>query len=188
MANLNKTQYGLSMLGWAIRDPDTGTYGNITMLPGAISLGITRNDNSNGLAADNGEYDRGNSSKTVTGDLNVALFTDEFLTSVLGYIESGGGIGEGDGTSKEFALLGQVSGNLGGYRFVWYKCTATDPVTTYQTIEVDGTINYATETSTVTSSICDLPNGNRLRAWRCDKGTANYDDFFEAVFIAPEAA
>ena len=186
MSNVNKTQYGLCSLGWAKRNSDK-TYGDITMLPGAISLGLTRNDNNNGLAADNGEYDSGNSSKTVTGDLNVAMFNDAWLTGVLGYIEEAGGIGEGEGTSIEFALVGEVSGDQGGYRFVWYDCTATAPTTTHQTIEIDGTVQYATETCQITSKICELSNGNRRRAFKCEKGSTNYANFFNAVFV-PAAA
>jgi phi13 family phage major tail protein len=186
MTQINKTQYGLKKLGFALRDSENLTYGNIYWLPGAISLGLTRNDNAQTLAADDGEYDRGKAGKTVTGDLNVALFNEDWLTKVLGHYAVGGGIAEGDGTSAEFALVGQVSGDQGGYRFVWYGCTATDPTTTHQTIEVDGTINYATETCTITSKTVELSSGDSLRSFKCEKGTANYDSFFDAIYIPPQ--
>lgn len=188
MTQINKTQYGLKKLGFAIRDATTGSYGTIYWLPGAISLGLTRNDRAQTLAADDGEYDRGRGGKTVEGDLNVALFNEDWMTKVLGYYAVGGGIAEGDGAGAEFALVGQVSGDQGGYRFVWYSCTATEPTTTHQTIEVDGTINYATEKCTITSRPTELSSGDTLRSFRCEKGTANYDNFFDAIYIPPQAA
>ena len=183
METVNKTQYGIEKLGYAIRDAELGTYGAIKMMPGAISLNLSRSDANNGLAADNGKYDGGNSSKTVTGDLNVALFTNDWLIDLLGHIAESGGIGEGEGESKEFALVFQVSGNLGGARYVWYCCTASEPTANFQTIEIDGTIQYATETAQITSKICELSNGLRRRAWKCEVGSENYDDFFEAIFV-----
>ena len=186
MDTLNKTQYGLCRLGYAIRD-DSGNYGAIKMMPGAISLGLTRNDDNNGLAADNGKYDGGAGSKTVTGELNVARFSNDWLVDLCGYIVASGGIGEGDGEFANFALVGEVSGNLGGFRFVWYDCTTTAPTATYQTIEIDGTITYATETATITSKIADLGNDLRLRSWKLERDAEGYDTFFESVFI-PTAA
>lgn len=183
METVNKTQYGLKNIAYALRDPDTGAYGAVKMHPGAISLGLSRSDSNNGLAADNGKYDGGSGSKTVTGDLNVARFLNDWLIDLLGYIELDGGLGEGDGEAAEFALLGEVSGNQGGYRFVWFQCTSGEPTATHQTIEVDGTIQWATETAQITSKMCDLPNGLRLRAWKCEAGSEAYDNFFDAVHI-----
>ena len=153
------------------------------MHPGAISLNITPgNNNDNALSADDGRYYGGAGAKTKTGELNVARFLDAFRQDILGEIAEGGGLGEGDGTSAEFALLWETNSDQGGTRNVWYDCTASDISKNFATTTFDGNVTYATETSTITSSIAELPNGERRRKWSCEKGSANYDDFFTAVY------
>lgn len=153
------------------------------MLPGAISLNVSPGNNTdNALSADDGRYYGGAGAKTKTGELNVARFTDAFRKDILGEIAEGEGLGEGDGSSAEFALLWEANSDQGGTRNVWYDCTASDISKNFATTTFDGTVTYATETSTITSTIAELPNGERRRKWSCEKGSANYDDFFTAVY------
>ena len=180
-------EWGIHKLGFALVNKTNGaitSFGDVTMHPGAISLNISAGNNTdNALAADDGRYYGGAGSKTKTGELVVALFNNWFRTNVLGEISEGGGLGEGDASSVEFAMLWETNSDQGGTRNVWYDCTAGDIVKNFQTNTVDGTVTYATETSTITSTIAELPNGERRRKWSCEKGSANYDTFFDAVYF-----
>ena len=180
-------EWGIHKLGFALVNKTNGaitSFGDVIMHPGAISLNVSAGNNTdNALAADDGRYYGGAGSKTKTGELVVALFNNWFRTNVLGEIYEGGGLGEGDASSAEFAMLWETNSDQGGTRNVWYDCTAGDIVKNFQTTTVDGTVTYATETSTITSTIAELPNGERRRKWSCEKGSANYDTFFDAVFF-----
>ena len=186
MATERIAEWGISKLAFATITKSNGVitgFGTPVMHPGAISLNISAGNNSdNGLAADNGRYYGGSGSKTKTGELNVARFSGWFRKNVLGEIEEGGGIGEGDASSAEFAMLWEVDSDQGGARYVWYCCTASDITKNFATTAIDGTVTYATETSTITSTLAELPNGNKRRKWECEKGSANYANFFSAVY------
>jgi len=175
-------EWGISKLAFAIRKSD-GTYETPVMHPGAINLNVSNgNSSDNGLDADNGRYYGGAGASTKTGELNVAKFSDWFLENILGQVSEGGGVGEGDAESAEFATLWEVDSDQGGTRYVWYSCTSGDVSKTFATTTRDGTRTYATETATITSVLTELPNGNRRRRWKCEKGSDNYANFFEAVY------
>lgn len=182
------TQWGISKLAFA--EVTFGTDGAITafgtpvMHRGAINLNVSANTNDgNRQAADNGlHYDAGGNS-TKSGELQVAKFLDFFKRDYLGYIEEGGGLGEGDGTKKSFAMLFEVCTDQGAARVVWYDCTAGPISVTYATTDVDGNVTFSPETSTITGAKAVLPNGNRRSAWSCAQGSENYDSFFTAVFF-----
>lgn len=179
-------EWGISKLAFATVTKTNGAitaFGTPVMHPGAISLNISSGSNTdNTLSADNGRYYGGAGSKTKSGELNVAKFAKWFRTNVLGEIEEGGGLGEGDAAGAEFAMLWEVDTDQGGTRNVWYDCTASDITKNYATTTADGTVTYATETSTITSVLAELPNGEKRRKWSCEKGSTNYDSFFTAVF------
>lgn len=159
-------------------------FGTPVMLPGAISLNISAGNNTdNALSADDGRYYGGAGSKTKTGELNVARFTDWFRENILGETNYDGMLVEGDGSAAEFAMLWETNSDQGGARNVWYDCTAADIVKNFATTTFDGTVTYATETSTVTSVLAELPNGVMARKATVQKGDPRYDTFFDAVVL-----
>ena len=175
-------EWGIHKLAFAIRNSD-GTYETPVMHPGALNLNVASgNSTDNALSADDGRYYGGAAAASKTGELNVAKFSDWFKENILGHIVEGEGIGEGEAAGAEFAMLWEVNTDQGGRRYVWYGCTASDITKTFATTTADGTVTYATETSTITSRLVELPNGNKRRKWSCEKGSANYAGFFEAVY------
>lgn len=175
-------QFGISNLAFALRNAD-GTYETPVMHPGADNLSISVEDNdSNKISKDNGLYYDGSGAASLTGELTVARFSDWYREKILGYIVEGGGLGEGQGEMAEFAMLFEADGNGGGRRFVWYGCTSGQISMTFATTSYDGTITEATEAATITGKLVELPNGNKRRAFSCEKGSANYDNFFDAVY------
>lgn len=184
----NIVQWGIKKLAFAVRNDD-GSYGTPVMHPGAITLNVSASNNAdNILSADDGPYYNGNGASSKTGELTVAKFRDWFLTNILGHIVEDGGIGEGDGVASKFAMLYEVNSDQGGSRYVWYECTAGPISQNHATTTADGTITYATETSTITSSLTELPGDIKRRIWKCPKGSEFYDSFFDAVHIPGQTA
>lgn len=183
-------EWGLKNLAFAPIIKENGVitgFGTPFMHPGAITLNISAgNSSDNGLAADDGRYYGGSGSKTKTGELTVARFLNKFRTDIMGEMDFDGMLVEGDATQVEFAMLWEVSDNQGGNRNIWYDCTAGDITKNNQTTAIDGTVTYGTETSTITSTMAELPNGVVARKATVPKGDPRYDAFFEAV-VLPES-
>jgi phi13 family phage major tail protein len=183
MADTNITQWNLTRLAFAW-EKDGGGWDAPVEHPGVINLNISNNSNdSNRQAADGGLYYDAGGSSSKSGELQVAKFLTDFLVNALGQIEEGGGIGEGDGVKRRFAMLFEISGDQGGARYVWYFCTAGPISVTFATNDADGNVTFSPETSTITGAKAVLPNGNRRSAWSCAQGSENYDNFFTAVFF-----
>lgn len=184
--NENIAEWGIHKLAFASITKSDGVitaFGTPWMHPGAITLNTQPGSNQdNALSADDGRYYGGAGSKSKTGELTVAKFLNKFLTDILGQEALGEGIAEGDGASAEFAMLWETNADQGGTRYVWYNCTASDITKNFQTTTYDGTVTYGTETSTITSTLAELPGGKTLRAFKCEKGSANYAGFFESVY------
>ena len=188
MANTERiAEWGLKNLAFAKVIKENGVitgFGTPFMHPGAITFNISAgNSSDNGLAADDGRYYGGAGSKTKTGELTVARYLNEFRTELMGETDYDGMLVEGDGEQAEFATLWEVSDNQGGNRNVWYDCTASDITKNNQTTAIDGTVTYGTETSTITSTLAELPNGVKARKATIPKGDPRYDDFFSAVVL-----
>ena len=102
MANKkNKVKFGLQNVYWAkINEWGEDTDGNKTVpaygpskhLPGAVSLSIDANGESESFFADNGVYYVINNNAGYTGDLEIALITTEFATEILGEILDNNGV------------------------------------------------------------------------------------------------
>lgn len=182
-------EWSIKNLAFALITKENGvitSFGKPFMHPGAISLNISPGNNTdNVLSADGGRYYGGSGAKTKTGELNVARFLNEFRKQFLGEIDYNGIMVEGDGTQVEFAMLWEVDSDQGGARNVWYDCTSSDITKNNSTTTFDGTVTYATETATITSTLAELPNGIRARKATVEKGDPNYDGFFDAV-VVPE--
>lgn len=184
MANIE--QWGIEKLYFALFDEESETISYQTPVshPGAVSLSVTPGESdANRDAADNGEYFNGSGAANITGEIEVVKFTDWFKTNILGFFSEGGGIGEGDGAKKHFAMLFEVDGENGGKRIVWYDCVSSDISTTYTTTDADGAYTFAHETATITGRMIKLGGGTKRRAWSCESGSANFDGFFNAVYV-----
>ena len=180
-------EWSIKNLAFATITKENGAitaFGTPFMHPGAISLNVSPGNNTdNVLSADGGRYYGGNGSKTKTGELTVARFLNEFLTTILGQTDYDGMMVEGADEGIEFAMLWEVDDNQGGTRNVWYDCTASDITKNFATTTFDGTVTYATETSTITSVLAELPGGIMARKASVPKGDSRYANFFKAVVL-----
>lgn len=188
MAN-NKIKYGISKCYYAVATDDGNgnlTYATPVALPGAVSLSMEAQGETNTFYADNIAYFTSVANNGYEGDLELALLPDGFRQNVLGETLDTKGmyLEKANATVKEFALLFQFEGDQNATRHCMYRCVASRPATSGQTKE--DSIEPQTETVTITA----MPrlNDDLVKA-RCPytaSTSSSYQTWFDAV-VEPTA-
>lgn len=127
----NKVKFGLCNVHIAKITEENGviTYGNSFSMPGAVSLSVNPEGDTTPFYADNIKYYIATSNQGYTGDLEIAMTPDEFLTQILGQTQDNNGalIENAEDKIARFALMGEMDGDAKKRRFVFYDCTAVRP-------------------------------------------------------------
>lgn len=182
----NKIKYGVKNLYYAvatIADDGSATYGTPVKWPGAVSIALDPQGESNPFYADNIVYYTSTANNGYSGDLETALVPDSFKTDVLGFVQDGNGalVEDADAPVVHFALLGQFEGDVNGKRFVLYNCTSNRPGVNGQTKEDSITPQTETVTITATTVYNETLDKNIVKAAVKGDDTP-YDDWFDAVY------
>lgn len=117
------------------------TYAKPIPFPGAVSLSIEPNGETNNFRADNLNYYTSVSNNGYNGTYGVAEIPIEFRTQILGDVLDENGILTENASTRptRFALMYEFDGDKKATRHVIYNCTATRPTdgseTTGETIE-----------------------------------------------------
>ena len=149
----NKVEFGISNLyvgTYTVGEGGTATLGTPYHQKGAISFSPEENSEQNSFYADNIVYWSGYSGGSIEGDLEVAMFDDEFKTQFLGYrtLTSGGLANVKNATKPNVYVAFQVEGDAESRRVILYNCALGAITREYATIE--DTKEPATETLAVT--------------------------------------
>jgi len=178
----NKIKYGISKCYYAVATDDgTGvlTYATPVALPGAVSLSLEAQGDTNNFYADNIIYYASSANNGYQGDLELALLPDSFRTAVLGEtLDATKGIylEHANVPTVEFALLFQFEGDESATRHCMYRCTASRPATNGSTKEES--IEPQTESITITA----MPRINdELVKSRCPSTASAYANWFTTV-------
>ena len=155
MADTNKIKYGIKNCYYAVATIATNgsaTYGTPVALPGAVSISLEPQGESEPFYADNIVYYTSVANNGYEGDLELAKIPEAFMTDVLGYAADGNGVlyEDANAPAVHFALMFQFEGDAHAKRHVMYNCTATRPAVSGNTKE--DSITPATETITVTAT------------------------------------
>lgn len=150
----NKIKYGLSHVFYAgitYATDNSVTYGTPVAIPGAVSLSMEAQGDTNIFYADNIAYFTSTANNGYQGDLEVALLPDTFRTDILGETTDAKGffVEKASDTAKEFALLFQFEGDDKAVKHCLYRCTAARPAASGQTKEES--IDPQTESLTITA-------------------------------------
>lgn len=153
----NKIQYGLKNVYYASVTVGTSTvtYGSPVAWPGAVSLALDAEGDTNDFYADNIKYFTAIANNGYSGDFESAMIPDTFKTSIMGEVAGSGaksGILFEDATvqPKAFALLFQFEGDESATRYALYNCKMSRPSIESSTTE-DG-IDVQTVTGEITAS------------------------------------
>lgn len=146
----NKVQYGLKNVYYAPITEESAdgvpTYGTPVKWPGAVSLSLEAEGDTNTFRADNTDYYVISANNGYSGELETARIPDSFRKNILGEIEDGGGmlVEDTDAAPVPFALMFQFEGDKRETRHVVYKCTAQRPTVESETTDTE--IEPQTET------------------------------------------
>lgn len=185
----NKVKFGLNKVHYAKitawSEEGVPTFATPVRLPGAVSLSIDANGENENFYADNGVYYVINNNAGYDGDLEVALITTNFATTILGeQLDSKGVLVErNDAESAQFALLFEFNGDKNHIRHVLYCCSASRPSTESSTTEESTEV----KTETLSLKATALPSG-LVKGKTCEStDQTTYDNWYGAVYI-PTAA
>lgn len=128
----NKIRYGLRNAKYAVYNAQSGTYGALKAMPGAVSLSLSREggDSSDFYADDGIYYTFAGTNGGYSGDLTLARVTDEIRVDLLGEIaDSTSGVQfETTGAPQiQFALVCEMQGDQNPIGFAFYNCVASRP-------------------------------------------------------------
>lgn len=129
----NKIKYNLKNVHAAkltLSDSGEYTYDTPKAIPGAVSISLDAEGESNPFYADGIVYFRSTSNNGYSGDLEIALIPEWFRTDILreeldknGVLVENSNIAE----TNKFALLFEFDGDAKSIRHVMYNCNATRP-------------------------------------------------------------
>ena len=163
------------------------TYAVPKAIPGAVSISLDAEGESNPFYADGIVYFRTVTNNGYSGDLEIALIPEWFRTEILqetldskGVLMESSGVGE----SVKFALLFEFDGDVNAIRHVLYNCTASRPSIESETKE--DTIQPGTETLSITAD----PRSDGLVKARTGDTTdaAAYANWYKEVYVSTGAA
>ena len=165
----------------------TFTYATPKAIPGAVSISLDAEGESNPFYADGIVYFRTVTNNGYSGDLEIALIPEWFRTEILQEtLDSKGVLMESSdvGESVKFALLFEFDGDINAIRHVLYNCTASRPSIESETKE--DTIEPGTETLSITAD----PRSDGLVKARTGDTTdaAAYANWYKEVYISAGAA
>lgn len=192
----NKVHFGLKNAYYfpmtEVTNPDTGevtvSYGAPKKWAGAVSIGLSNNASQEDFYADDGVYYVTSSASSYEGDFESASVPRSFKKDIYGWLEDANGalIETKDAQTRYFAFAFETSGDVGGQRTIFYKCSASIPEASSATLE-DGT-EVQTQTVTIKAigradNVTLGGESRQLIQATLNKGDAGYDTFFSAPYV-----
>jgi len=179
----NKVEFGISQLHvgtYTVGENNAVTLGTPYHQKGAVSFSPEESSEQNNFYADNIVYWSGYSGGSIEGDLEVAMFDDDFKTQFLGYrtLTNGGLANVKNATKPNVYIAFQVEGDAENRRVILYNCALGAITREYNTIE--DSKEPATETLAVTCT-GDNSTGVTMAVFK------PADDGYATLFTAPTA-
>lgn len=179
----NKVEFGISQLHigtYTVGENNAVTLGTPYHQKGAVSFSPEEKSEQNNFYADNIVYWSGYSGGSIEGDLEVAMFDDDFKTQFLGYVTltNGGLANVKNATKPNVYIAFQVEGDAEARRVILYNCAFGAITREYNTIEESK--EPATETLPVTCT-GDNATGVTMAVFKPS------DTGYATLFTAPTA-
>lgn len=189
MKDGNKVKFGLSNVHVAkmiIGEEGTITFGTPFKIPGAVTLSLDAEGDSEPFYADNMKFWESFANNGYSGDLEVAKLPEQFETEILGQRkDSNGAILENiNDKISPFAFMYQIEGDQTGTRFCYYNTSVSRPSTEANTTEDTKTPN--TDTLAITTSARTDTGDVRAKLPYSEENKEIYEKFFEKVYEPTE--
>ena len=187
MADSNKIKFGIKNCYYAvatITSTGAATYSTPVALPGAVSLSLDPQGDTNKFYADNIVYFTSVANNGYEGDLELAKVPDSFLTDCLGFISDGNDVlvEDAGAVPVHFALRFQFEGDKNAKRTVLYNCVAARPNVEGSTKEES--IEPQTETISITATTVynAVLNKDVVKASCTETESTTYNSWLTAVY------
>ena len=180
----NKVKFGLSNVHIAkiIEADGEITYDTPFPMPGAVALSAEPEGDTTPFYADNIKYYIAVANNGYSGDLEIAMTPQEFLTQILGQsVDSNGAVFESsDDVNARFALMGEIEGDAKKRRFIYYDCTATRPSAEMNTVEE----SKEPQTDTISITMAPRSTDKAIKAViePSEENQEIYNTFFTKVY------
>lgn len=172
-------------------DPDTGvvtsSYGSPVKWPGTVSIDLQAQGSQENFYADDSVYYVVSNTNYYQGDFESASVPDSIKAAIYGDIldDNDAVVEIQEATTKYFAFAFETSGDVGGHRAVFYKCSATRPNAGGST----KTDSSSPQTQTVTITAIGRADEVNLNGKAChliqaslNEGDTGYSTFFNAPY------
>lgn len=184
----DKVKFGIKNVHYALKSEDaSGTgapnYEKPVPIPGAVSFSLEASGDSTPYYADDMQYFVTVANNGYTGDLEVALFPDQFLQDVFGFTSSTNDKVMTENATvqpKQFALLFEEEGDTTGTKYVLYNCTCTRPSRSLAT--TTDTTEPQNQTVSVTAS--PLADGRTMSYTTGDTPESVMTAWYDEVWLA----
>ena len=188
----NKVQFNLKNVHYAVETESTlegvttYTYATPVAVPGAVTLSLSAQGDTNKFYADGISYYTSVANQGYSGDLEMAKYPSAMLKDVWGLTEGETSKVLSENAfveAKRFALLFQIDGDAGNDYYVMYHCTGTRP-------GVGSTTNTESKTpQTQTSTITADPRSDGLVMARTTGDTTSQvkQAWFTKVYVEGES-
>ena len=188
----NKVKYNLKnvhaarMTEEVVNGEPSFSYDTPQAIPGAVSISLDAEGESNPFYADGIVYFRSVTNNGYSGDLEIALIPEWFRTEILQEALDGNNVlveRSDNIASVKFALLFEFDGDVNCIRHVLYNCTASRPSIESETKE--DSIEPGTEKLSITAD----PRADGLVKARTGDSTdsATYEGWYSAVYVPAES-
>lgn len=180
---MDKVKFGIKNVHYAVKTDDTPTYETPVPIPGAVNFSLEANGDTSPFYADNMQYFVTVANNGYTGDLETAMFPDDFLKDIFGYSASTKDKVMTENATvqpKQFALLFQEEGDTTGTKYVLYNCACTRPsrslATTTETTEP--------QTQTVSVTASPLADGRTMAFTTEETPDGVAQNWYKSVWLA----
>lgn len=172
-------------------DPDTGvvttSYGTAVKWNGAVSIDLQAQGSQENFYADDSVYYVVSNTNYYQGDFESAAVPDAVKTKIFGDIQDDNDaiVEIADVPTKYFAFAFETSGDVGGHRVVFYKCSATRPSAGGSTKTDSSTPQTETVTITAIGRADEVTLGGKkchLIQASLNEGDTGYANFFNAPY------
>lgn len=179
----NKVKFGLKNCHYALvtlADDGTATFGTPVAMPGAVSLSLDAEGENEPFYADDSVYYMVSDNNGYSGDLELALIPESFLTDIMHETEDSNGVlyENKDVEPEHFALLFEFTGDQRKIRHCMYYCSASRPSVSGNTRE-DST---EVQTETLSLTVSPLPSGLVKVKTGTNTTEAVYDAWYNSVY------
>lgn len=185
---MNKVKFNLKNVHWALVtfSGNTPTFGTVQSWPGAVSMTLSKNGDTEVFKADGVHYYGVTDNEGYTGSYESAMVPEGFRAAVLGEILDDNGVlvEDADAPAAHFALLFEFEGDQNRIRHVVYNNIADRP--DIESATKAGSIEVRPEKINITSLPIYIPTLDKtIVKARTGAGTDSsvYEGWYSQVYV-----